>query len=165
MSTTLKDNITAGFRAVVAIVKQVRDDIGAKIGALSSLTTTVKSSVVGAINELHTAIASQLTIDDTSTSSTSVWSSAKVDSAITDAVAVVINGAATDEDTLKELADKITALAQTDNGLVSAAAAQAFTDAQKAQARANIGAVGALEVGDFSTIDFASIVNDEWAAA
>jgi hypothetical protein len=66
-------------------------------------------------------------------------------------VANLINGAGSDSDTLKELADKIVALAQTDTGLVSVALAQTFTDVQKAQARTNIGAASATDLTALTT--------------
>lgn len=69
---------------------------------------------------------------------------------LTKAIADLINGADVDSDTLKELADKITALAQADNGLVSAVEAQDFNASQKKQARDNISAIAEedLEFGD-----------------
>lgn len=65
---------------------------------------------------------------------------------LTKAVTDLINGADADSDTLKELADKITALAQTDEGLVNVTVAQEFTVEQKAQARSNIDAVSTSEL-------------------
>lgn len=69
---------------------------------------------------------------------------------LTQAVTDLINGADTDSDTLKELADKITALAQADNGLVNATQAQSFTVEQQKQARTNIAALAEedLEFGE-----------------
>lgn len=65
---------------------------------------------------------------------------------LTKAVTDLINGADADSDTLKELADKITALAQTDEGLVNVTVTQDFTVEQKAQARSNIDAVSTSEL-------------------
>lgn len=69
---------------------------------------------------------------------------------LTQAVTDLINGADADSDTLKELADKITALAQADNGLVNATQAQSFTVEQQKQARTNIAALAEedLEFGE-----------------
>lgn len=69
---------------------------------------------------------------------------------LTKAITDLINGADVDSDTLKELADKITALAQADNGLVSAVEAQDFNASQQKQARDNISAIAEedLEFGD-----------------
>lgn len=69
---------------------------------------------------------------------------------LTQAITDLINGADADSDTLKELADKITALAQADNGLVNATQAQSFTVEQQKQARTNIAALAEedLEFGE-----------------
>lgn len=69
---------------------------------------------------------------------------------LTKAVTDLINGADADSDTLKELADKITALAQADNGLVNATQAQSFTVEQQKQARTNIAALAEedIELGE-----------------
>lgn len=164
-TTTLKDKIDLGFKRVVVIIKQLRDATNAKIGTLTNLTTTDKTSLVAAINELNTAVTAKPSINDAAAQDTSVWSGKKVRDEITNAVTTLINGAGADSDSLKELADKITTLAQTDTGLVSAASSQAFTDSQKATARANIGAASAADIGDVTAADFAAIVDAEWAAA
>lgn len=149
--------------------------IYAKIGK-AALTTAEKNSLIGAINELNaavksndgdiTAINTAITnlqsavsglIDDTTASTTKVYSSSKVDSQITAAKQAVKNdllgGAGTAYDTLKELADlietnktAIEALQALAAGHVKYDAAQDLTDEQKAQARTNIGAIAASEV-------------------
>lgn len=149
--------------------------IYAKIGK-AALTTAEKNSLIGAINELDaavksndgdiTAINTAITnlqsavsglIDDTTASTTKVYSSSKVDSQITAAKQAVKNdllgGAGTAYDTLKELADlietnktAIEALRALAAGHVKYDAAQDLTDEQKAQARTNIGAIAASEV-------------------
>ena len=68
------------------------------------------------------------------------------------------HGADVSSDTLKELADKIAALAQADNGLVSASQLQAFTEQQKAQARTNIDVYSKAEIGDIDT-NFVTTIN------
>lgn len=149
--------------------------IYAKIGK-SALTTAEKTTLIGAINELDAAVKSNdgdisainsaLTalqtklngiIDDTSTSTTKVYSSSKVDSQITAAKQAIKNdllgGAGTAYDTLRELADlietnktAIEALQVLAAGHVKYDAAQVLTNEQKAQARTNIGAIAASEV-------------------
>ncbi len=155
--------------------------IYAKIGK-SALTTTEKTTLIGAINELDAAVKSNdgdistinsaLTalqiklngiIDDTTASTTKVYSSSKVDSQITAAKQAVKNdllgGAGTAYDTLKELADlietnktAIEALQTIAAGHVKYDAAQVLTNEQKAQARTNIGAVAASEI-DFTEVN------------
>lgn len=155
--------------------------IYAKIGK-SALTTTEKATLIGAINELDAAVKSNdgdistinsaLTalqtklngiIDDTSASTTKVYSSSKVESKITAAKQEVKNdllgGAGAAYDTLKELADlietnktAIEALQTIAAGHVKYDAAQVLTNEQKAQARTNIGAVAASEI-DFTEVN------------
>lgn len=149
--------------------------IYAKIGK-SALTTTEKTTLIGAINELDAAVKSNdgdistintaLTalqtklngiIDDTSASTTKVYSSSKVESQITAAKQAVKNdllgGAGAAYDTLKELSDlietnktAIEALKTIAAGHVKYDGAQELTNEQKAQARTNIGAVAASEI-------------------
>jgi hypothetical protein len=129
--------------------------VNAKIGNIANLSTTDKTSIVAALNELKSNInalpAPSSVIDDATPALNKTYSSTKITSLITTAVANLINGAGSDSDTLKELADKIVALAQTDNGLVSTALAQAFSDTQKAQARTNIGAASANDLATLTT--------------
>jgi hypothetical protein len=129
--------------------------VNAKVGNTASLTTADKTTVVAALNELRVNLLALPTpssiIDDVTESVSKTYSSTKITSLITTAVATLINGAASDSDTLKELADKILALAQTDNGLVSVALAQAFTAPQKAQARDNIEAASATDLTALTT--------------
>lgn len=163
--TTLNEKIQQGFERVVALLKQVRDDLQGKVGTLAQLSTTHKSSLVGALNELKGAIDGFSQIDDAGAASASkIWSSQKTKAVIDGAIAALINGAGTDGDTLKELADKITALAQADTGLVSTSA-QSFTEPQKAQARTNIGAVASADLGDIASADFVMAVNSAYNAA
>lgn len=162
---TLNEKIQQGFERVVALLKLVRDDLQGKVGTLAQLNTTQKSNLVSALNELKDAIDGFSQIDDSgATSASKIWSSQKTEAVINGAMAALINGAGSDGDTLKELADKITALAQADSGLVSTTT-QYFTDAQKAQARANIGAVASVDVGDIGSADFVMAVNSAYNAA
>ncbi len=148
---TLELRIKALAEQVATTVKAVN----AKIGDTANLSTTDKTNVVAALNELKTAInllpSITTIIDDTTASTSKTYSSTKISSLITTAVADLINGAGSDSDTLKELADKIVGLAQTDNGLVSTALVQAFTAPQKTQARDNIGAASATDLTALTT--------------
>lgn len=121
---------------VVDIATEIKAD-RVKIGDLASLATTIKTSLVAALNEIADEIAEGggAVIDDTAPSTTKVYSSSKteavaaaaaaaiiddasaaVDSAyssqkVTDLIAAAIdnlvNGASSAMDTLKELADAI----------------------------------------------------------
>ena len=160
-----------------------------KLGDTTQLNTDNAESLVKAINSLktnfdnamlainansadidagETAIAAlqerlNSIINDTLASTTTVYSSSKVDSEITKAKQEVKNdllgGAGTAYDTLNELAeliesnqDAITALQNLAASHVKYDDAQELTDAQKKQARDNINAVSQDEI-DFSAIE------------
>lgn len=160
-----------------------------KLGDTTQLNTDNAESLVRAINSLKinfdnamlainansanidaaeiaiTALQKRLNsiINDTLASTTTVYSSSKVDSEITKAKQEVKNdllgGAGTAYDTLNELAeliesnqDAITALQNLAAGYVKYDDAQELTDAQKKQARNNINAVSQDEI-DFSAIE------------
>lgn len=129
--------------------KSIRTLVNGNAADLSSLTTTQKTSLVAAINELKTAISSigtPLVINDSTTNSTEVWSSTKVAAAITQAKSDLVNGAGTALDTLQELA---TALGNDANFASTVTtglslrlrfdAAQTLTAGQKTQACTNLG--------------------------
>lgn len=138
-----------------------------KIGELSSLNTTVKTSTVAALNELVAALESIRTeqsslINDETASAATTYSSSKIADLILAARNAVkdelLNGAGEAYDTLKELADliqsnqsAIEALQTLAAGHVKYDAAQELTDPQKAQARTNIGAASASELSTLST--------------
>lgn len=127
-------------------IAQVIESHRVKIGTLSALTTTQKSNLVASINEVVASVANASSIDDGVTNTSKTWSSSKITSQIASAISTALEG----ED-LSDLASEITALAQADNGLISAVATQTLTTAQKAQARTNIGAVSEEDIGDTDT--------------
>lgn len=135
----------------------------AKVGDLATLTGTQKTTIVAALNEqiaalkaLEGEVDALTQIDDTKVSESTTYSSSKIASEITAAKQAVkddlLGGAGTAYDTLKELADliqtnqdAITALQALAAGHVKYDGAQELTDAQKAQARSNIGAASSAE--------------------
>ena len=129
------------------------------------LAINANSADIDAAEAAITALQERLNtiINDTLASTTTVYSSSKVDSEITKAKQEVKNdllgGAGTAYDTLNELAeliesnqDAITALQNLAAGHVKYDDAQELTDAQKKQARDNINAVSQDEI-DFSAIE------------
>lgn len=129
------------------------------------LAINANSADIDAAEAAITALQERLNsiINDTTASTTTVYSSSKVDSKITKAKQDVKNdllgGAGTAYDTLNELAeliesnqDAITALQNLAAGHVKYDDAQELTDAQKKQARDNINAVSQDEI-DFSAIE------------
>ena len=153
----LTQSINDGFAQITTLLKQVNNTLKSNQGDLLQLTTTQKSSLVTAINEIRSLVSSSPSISDGTTTTTNTWSSTKISTEITKAINNLINGADVSSDTLKELADKITALAQADNGLVSAKISQSFTAPEKLQARNNIDVYSKAEIGDINTNFVATI--------
>lgn len=129
--TMQADLAALGARLTVAInnADNRRATVAADVGNKATLTTAEKGSLVGALNEVKAAL------DAVQPGQ----SAAQVTASINAAITALINGADVNNDTLLELANRITALAQADAGLVSATAVQGFTVPQQAQACANIG--------------------------
>ena len=129
--------------------KSLRTLVNANGADLSALTTTQKSSLVAAINELKTAVdnaGSSITISDSASSTTQVWSSSKVASEITAAKNALTNGAAAALDTLSELASALGNDANFSSTITTALsyrlrfdAVQTLTSGQKTQACTNLG--------------------------
>jgi di/tripeptidase len=165
---TLATRISDLATRIATEVKSLRTLINGNAADLSALTTTAKTNLVAALNEVR-ALASGnagAAINDASTATTSVWSSSKVSSQITTQVNALL-GASTPAalDTLDELANALgddanfagtmtTALANR----VRYDAAQTLTAPQKAQAKSNIDAYGNLEIGNPDS-DFVATFN------
>jgi capsid protein len=134
-------------------------------GALTDLSTTTKSSLVGAINEVKAALASASQINDAAASTTTAYSSQKVTDLLATLKSDILGGASAAYDTLQELATLIQSDESGISSLTTAVgnrvrfdAAQTLTSGQQAQAIANIGAIAAADVGDVTT-DFVAQFN------
>ena len=155
----LTQSINDGFVQITTLLKQVNTTLKGNQGDLTKLSTADKTSLVNALNELKITIDNNKSaINDSQTTTANTWSATKISNEITKAITNLIDGADTASDTLKDLADKIAALVQADNGLVSANQAQTFNEQQKAQARTNIDVYSKAEIGDINT-NFASTIN------
>ena len=154
----LTQSINDGFAQITTLLKQVNNTLKGNQGDLTKLSTVDKTSLVNALNELKATIGNQTSINDSQTTTANTWSATKISNEITQVTTNLINGADVSSDTLKELADRVAALAQADNGLVSANQAQAFTAAQKLQARDNIDVYSKAEIGDINT-NFVTTIN------
>lgn len=147
--STLATRITDLTTRLATECKSIRTLLNGNAADLSSLTTTQKTSLVAAINELNTAIdnsGSSITISDSTSSTTEVWSSSKVSSAIAQAKSDLVNGAGAALDTLSELAAALGNDASFASTVTTALgyrlrfdAAQTLTAGQKTQACANLG--------------------------
>lgn len=127
---------------------------------LSALTTTAKTNLVAALNEVRAlAVAASgsggASINDATTDSTEAWSSQKITNYVAAQITAVLNGSPAALDTLKELADAIGDDANFAATMTTALgnrlrvdAAQVFTAAQQLQARSNIGAQDSASIGN-----------------
>ena len=139
---TQQQRITELAQAIAADIKRLTTNQG----TLTELTTTDKTSLVKAINELKSSITNATSINDTSTSASATWSSDKINTSINNAVSALVSGAGTTLDTLKELADALgndanfaATIAEQMGKRVRVDAAQTFTVAEQAQGCANLG--------------------------
>lgn len=144
---------------------------GVSDGSLSGLTTAAKTNLVAAINEVKAqadaiAASAGAQINDASSSSaTQVWSINRVKLEVQNAKDSILGGAGAAYDTLSELqallegdaaelADIMTALAKR----IRFDAAQTLTTQEKLQARQNMDAQSASEIG-FADNDFVAVLN------
>lgn len=147
--STLAARITDLATRLATECKSIRTLVNGNASDLSSLTTTQKTSLVAAINELKEAIdnaGSSITISDATSSTTEVWSSSKVAAEIQAAKDALTNGAAAALDTLSELAAALGNDADFASTITTALgyrlrfdAVQTLTTEQKTQACANLG--------------------------
>lgn len=132
----------------------------AELATAKSNISTLQSTIATLstdLDALELVVENKATIDDEATATTSVWSSSKVSSTITAAKQAVKNeilgGVGEAYDTLLELQQAIGANKNLIEGFEAIAAghvkfdgAQELTDAQKTQARSNIGAVSTADM-------------------
>jgi hypothetical protein len=147
-----------------AITAEFNDHKSAR-GDLASLSTTNKSNLVAALNEIYSALSGieGVAINDSSSSSTTeTWSITKIASEISSAISALVAGAPGALDTLNELAtalgdadDTITALLNGQAKRVRVDAAQTFSPEEKTQGLENLGGQSAAAIGDTDT-DFAT---------
>ena len=151
------------IESLVLRIAQEFNTLNSKTGALTGLTTTDKSSLVAAINELQAAVTSGTGIDDGNVALTNTYSSSKIVSLLDTLKAEILGGADAAYDTLLEiqqlLQDGTTgldALLAAVNNRVRFDAPQTLTVPEQTQALSNIGAVATTDVGNTDT-DFVAI--------
>lgn len=153
--------LTAAFQRVGNEVKALRTLINGNVTDLSGLTTTAKATLTAAINDLQAQLnvvsGGAAGINDGGQSSASTWSSNKITLEIQAAYTALVGGAGAALDTLGEIAarfandeDAVAALIADIANRVRFDQVQALSGPQQAQARSNIGAVSAADVGDTS---------------
>ena len=151
------------LNSFVLRVAEEFNTVKGRTGTLTALTTTDKSSLVAAINELKAAIVTAVMIDDLQVSTTTTYSSNKVVTLLDALKADILGGADPAYDTLLELQQAlqndqsgIAALTSAIDKRVRFDAAQTLTVLEQQQARTNIGAVAATDIGDVAT-DFVAL--------
>jgi len=156
-------SLATRIESLVIRVAQEFNDVRAKAGNLANLTTTDKSNLVAAINELKAAVVSSSEIDDANIAISSTYSSSKIVSLLDALKAEILGGADAAYDTLVEIqqllqngTSGLDALLAAVNNRVRFDAAQSLTVAEQLQARSNIGAVAASDVGNTDT-DFVAV--------
>ena len=156
-------SLATRIESLVIRVAQEFNDVRAKAGNLANLTTTDKSNLVAAINELKAAVSASTVIDDAQVALTSTYSSSKIVSLLDALKSEILGGADAAYDTLLEIqqvlqsgTSGLEALLAAINQRVRFDAAQSLTAAEQLQARSNIGAVASSEVGNTDT-DFVAV--------
>ena len=155
---TLEQRLSLLATAIGADVKALK----LADGDLTALSTTAKTNLVAALNEVYAlANSGSSVILDTAnnTITNKTWSANKIDSAMTAAIAALRTelraGAGAALDTFAEVAAQLAADEGTAAALATAVgnrvrfdAAQALTGAQQIQARSNIAAQDAAAIGN-----------------
>ena len=156
-------SLATRIESLVIRVAQEFNDVRAKAGNLANLTTTDKSNLVAAINELKAAVVSSAVIDHAHVVATTTYSSNKIVSLLDALKTEILGGADAAYDTLVEIqqllqngTSGLDALLAAVNNRVRFDAAQLLTVAEQLQARSNIGAVAATDVGNTDT-DFVAV--------
>ena len=151
------------IESLVIRIAQEFNTLNGKTGMLASLTTTDKSSLVAAINELQSAVVSGTGIDDANVALTTTYSSTKIVTLLDTLKAEILGGADAAYDTLIEIqqllqdgTSGLDALLAAINNRVRFDAAQTLTVIEQQQARENIGAIALAAIGDADT-DFVAV--------
>jgi hypothetical protein len=146
---SLATNVTNLATRIATEVKALRTLINGNAAGLTGLTTTDKSNLVSAINEVKATAGAA--IDDATTSTTKVWSSSKTNTAISSAVSALVDAAPGTLDTLNELAAAL-------GDDPSFATTIATSIAAKADDTAVVKLTGAQTVGGVKTFSAAPVV-------
>lgn len=156
-------SLATRIESLVLRVAQEFNDVRAKAGNLTNLTTTDKSNLVAAINELKAAVSAATDINDAQVSVSSTYSSSKIVSLLNTLKSEILGGADAAYDTLVEIqqllqngTSGLDALLGAVNNRVRFDSAQVLTVPQQVQARTNIGAVAATDIGNTET-DFVAV--------
>lgn len=147
------------IQALITRIGTEFKSVRSSIGTLANLTTTAKGDIVSAVNEVKASVGSAgAQINDTTASTTAVYSSSKTNSQIAQVKSDILGTASAAFDTLGELqaqmvADEtgVAALTTAVGNRVRVDAAQGLTSGQQLQARSNIDVWSKAEVGPVDT--------------
>lgn len=160
---SLQNRLTDLATRIATECKALRTLINGNAADLSSLTTTAKGNLVAALNEVkalaESAAGGGVAINDAATAPTTTWSSSKITDEIAGALTALTAGAPGALDTLEELAAALgddadfagTVTTALSNRVRVDTAAQGLTGPQQGNARTNIGAMAATDIGDPET--------------
>ena len=171
---TTSQDIETGFNAVVTGINNVKAIIGPGATPLNQLTTTDKTNIINAMNEIklaadNAASSGGAQIDDGSENNVNVWSGSKISSELSalsaSVIAQIVNGAPEAADAMNELyafiqsneGSIVTMLAE-QSKRVAVNQSQSFSAAEKVQGNANLGSLSLVQFGPVDT-DYAAIVN------
>jgi hypothetical protein len=168
---TLEQRLAALAQRAGTECKALRTLVNGNAADLTALTTTAKTNLVAALNEvrqlaLDAAGAGGATLNDAATNSTEGWTSQKITDYVAAQLAVILGpGVPAALNTLDELAaalgdDSNFAATMTTalGNRLRVDAAQTLTAPQKAQACANAGAAALVDTGNLDA-DFVSTFN------
>lgn len=144
-------NAFAHLGDILRLHKQWHDN---RLGDLNQLNTQAATNLVAALNEVHSLASTKADLDDASNDGDHTWSALKIKTYTGGLIQDLIGEAGPSQDTLGEVAAQITAIMQANQGLVSAAGAQSFTEEEITQVLTNIKAMPADKLGDLTNIDF-----------
>lgn len=158
---TLATRLTDLATRIATEAKALRTLINGNAADLTALTTTAKSNLVAALNELKGLIDGLVlgdVINDAATNTSDTWSSQKISDSISTAISVLTSGAPAALNTLDELAaalgddaNAITAITTALGARLRFDASQTLTAPEKVQANANLGAASLVDTGTLDT--------------
>ena len=151
-------SLATRIESLVIRVAQEFKNVRATAGNIANLSTTDKSSLVAAINELKAEVLLATAIDDNHIDTSTTYSSNTIVSLLDALKADILGGADAAYDTLVEIQQLLQngttgldALLAAVNLRVRFDEAQTLTAAEQLQARTNIGAVAAADVVNTDT--------------
>jgi len=164
---SLETNLRNWVTKVATDIKELR----LRVGNATSLSTSDKTSLVAAINEVNAKPTSTggASINDAAASGTTTYSGNRIETRLTETAAAtkteILGGASAQYDSFKEIQDLLAAQDTDDAAVLTALgnrvrfdAAQTLTAAQKQQANTNMGSASLAQIGD-PEVDLVEVYN------